>query len=149
MRIALYSEIGRESIRNARDFISEKGFGSSAIDIRRCRKEIIQLAQSDLDMKYIIDTVDFYSLSGCRDMIFHTQEHRFTLIDIKNALNSLDLSFLGFELPVPDMAQRFIKLFPEKQAMTSLDCWHKFELENRESFKGMYVFWAQKNLTGK
>ncbi len=144
MRIALYSEIGRESIKSAQDFISERGFGNSVIDIRRCRKEIIKMAENDPNMKYIIDTVDFYSMSGCRDMIFHTQEHRFTLLEIKNVLNSLNLSFLGFELPAPDIAQRFKNLFSKTQEFRSLDCWHKFELENRESFKGMYVFWVQK-----
>ena len=147
MRIALYSEIGRKSIKKARAYISENGFKNSANDIRRCRKEIIKLAQENYHMKYIIDTVDFYSLSGCRDMIFHTQEHRYTLLEIKKALNTLDLSFLGFELPSPDIAQRFHKLFPEEHALRSLDCWHNFELKNPESFKGMYVFWAQKNLT--
>jgi 2-polyprenyl-3-methyl-5-hydroxy-6-metoxy-1,4-benzoquinol methylase/Tfp pilus assembly protein PilF len=147
MRIALYSEIGRKSIKKARAYISEKGFGNSADDIRRCRKKIIQMAQKDSNMKYIIDTVDFYSLSGCKDMIFHTKEHRFSLLEIKEALNSLDLSFLGFELPATDIAQRFKKIFPEKHAMRSLDSWHEFELKSPETFKGMYLFWVQKNST--
>jgi tetratricopeptide (TPR) repeat protein len=147
MRIALYSEAGRKSVKKAQAFVSEKDFRSTTVDIRRCRKEIIHMSLTDSNMKDIVDTVDFYSVSGCRDMIFHTQEHRFTLFEIKTALESMDLSFLGFELPSPDIVQRFQKTFPEKKAIKSLDCWHKFELENPELFKGMYVFWAQKSLT--
>jgi 2-polyprenyl-3-methyl-5-hydroxy-6-metoxy-1,4-benzoquinol methylase/tetratricopeptide (TPR) repeat protein len=147
MRIALYSEVGRKDVKKAQAFVSERNFQSSSIDIRRCRKEIINMSLTDSNMKDVVDTVDFYSMSGCRDMIFHTHEHRFTLLEIKKSLELLDLSFLGFELPSPEIIQQFQKIFPESKAIKSLDCWHKFELENPELFKGMYVFWIQKNLT--
>ncbi len=149
MRLGLYSEAGRGSMKKAHAYVAEKGFTASAGDIRRCRRDIIRMAATDPAMKDLVDTVDFYSLSGCRDMIFHAQEHRFTLPEIEKALDGLGLTFLGFELPTTDMARRFREKFPETQAMTSLECWHAFELENPESFRGMYMFWVQKNQTGR
>ena len=41
---------------------------------------------------------DFYSTSECRDLLFHVQEHRMTLPQIKAFLAAQDLQFLGFEI---------------------------------------------------
>ena len=41
MAVALYSEIARADIVKARAFIAERGYGSSADDIRRCRQDLI------------------------------------------------------------------------------------------------------------
>ena len=35
-------------------------------------------------------------------------------------------------------------MFPEAEAVTSLDRWQQFEQENPASFVGMYQFWVQK-----
>ena len=50
---------------------------------------------------------DFYSLSGCRDLLFHVQEHRFTLPQLAVLLAGLGLSFLGFELSDTAIAARY------------------------------------------
>ena len=47
--------------------------------------------------KQIINYDDFYSLSELRDLLFHVQEHRFTIPLIKDHLNKLGLKFCGFE----------------------------------------------------
>ena len=47
--------------------------------------------------KKISNSGDFYSLSTLRDLIFHVQEHRFTLPQIKICLDELGLKFCGFE----------------------------------------------------
>ena len=41
---------------------------------------------------------DFFSTSECRDLLFHCQEHRFTLPQISAFLAESGLAFLGFEL---------------------------------------------------
>jgi hypothetical protein len=87
---------------------------------------------------------DFFTLSECRDLLFHVQEHRFTLLQIKEALNDLGLKFLGFELGKSWVRNEFSKLYPEKDALVSLPLWHQFELKNPNTFRGMYQFWVQK-----
>jgi 2-polyprenyl-3-methyl-5-hydroxy-6-metoxy-1,4-benzoquinol methylase len=74
MKIALYSEIARVDIVAARTAIAERGYAATPQDIRRYREE---LAEPDL-LKFS-RMGDFYSVSECRDLLFHVLEHRFTL----------------------------------------------------------------------
>src|SRR5260370_22710707 len=46
MRLGLYSRRGPQDITAARAFIAERGYGSSAKDIRRCREELTRLRLS-------------------------------------------------------------------------------------------------------
>jgi hypothetical protein len=145
MKIGLYSEIARQSIANARREIAKKEYTSSPDDIRRYRENIMNMdAKSDPETSRFKNYIDFYTLSECRDLLFHVQEHRFTLLQIKEALNDLDLKFLGFELQQSWIRNQFSKLYPEKDAAVSLLLWHQFELKNPETFNGMYQFWVQK-----
>lgn len=41
---------------------------------------------------------DFWILSECRDLIFHVEEHRFTLLGIGAMLEACRLGLLGLEL---------------------------------------------------
>ncbi|MDX1486831.1 MAG: hypothetical protein R3268_01425, partial [Acidiferrobacterales bacterium] len=82
--------------------------------------------------------------SACRDLLFHVCEHRFSLRDIRNALKSLDLEFVGFELPHPLYRTRYREFNPDDAAMTDLEGWSRFEASNPEVFAAMYVFWCHK-----
>ena len=145
MNIGLYSEIARQSIANARREIAKKEYTSSPDDIRRYREELTNKdLNTDSKTSRFMDLLNFYSLSECRDLLFHVQEHRFTLPQIEEALNDLGLKFLGFELPESWVRNEFSKLYPEKDALVSLLLWHQFELKNPNTFRGMYQFWAQK-----
>ena len=86
---------------------------------------------------------DFYTLSDCRDLLFHVQEHRLTLPMIKAALQKLDLDFLGFEMDEGVFAH-FRDRFPEAKTLDDLDLWQVFETENPDTFTAMYQFWTQK-----
>ena len=94
-------------------------------------------------MKKVLNSPDFYSLSGCRDLLFHVREHLFTLPQIKVILDDLNLRFLGFELN-RNVLKDFISFHPEENAIQSLSLWHQFELKNPSTFRGMYQLWVQK-----
>ena len=89
---------------------------------------------------------DFFSLSDCRDLLFHVQEHRFTLPQIGAALQALKLEFLGFKLEDRGALRNFTKSHLGKRALTSLDLWHEFELENPDTFRDMYQFWYKNDV---
>ena len=145
MKIGLYSNIARQHIMEARRQIARKKYTTSTRDIRRYREEILNMdRQSDLEITKVLDSSDFYSLSACRDLLFHVQEHQFTLPQIEKALNDLGLEFLGFELKQSNVRSKFSKLYPEKDALSSLKLWHQFELKNPNTFRGMYQLWVQK-----
>ena len=88
--------------------------------------------------------IDFYSLSEFRDLLFHVQEHRFTIPEIKKCMKKFNLSFLGFE--DKKIRHKFASEKFDNMDMTDLDKWSEFENSNPDSFRGMYQFWCQKNV---
>jgi SAM-dependent methyltransferase len=143
MRIGLYSEAARRDIVAVRAFIAERGYRPAVEDIRKCRQDIFR----DFDKrrwKSVIEVADFYSMSGCRDLLFNVMEHRFTIPRIKAFLDEQRLSFLGFELEPPAF-EKFQTQFPGDAALTDLDSWHAFEAGNPQTFRSMYVFTARKD----
>ena len=145
MKIGLYSEIARQHIISGRRLIAEQGYTASPEDIRRCRQDIIAQAEAgNRKMMKICNSRDFFSLSGCRDLLFHVQEHHFTLPQIQAALEALKLKFLGFEFREQTVLRKFRKSHPSTRELTSLSLWHKFELKNPDTFQAMYQFWCKK-----
>ena len=145
MKIGLYSELACQHVVAGRSLIAEKGYTTSAEEIRRCRQDIIAMGEGgNGGMKKICDTFDFFNLSECRDLLFHVQEHRFTLPQIEESLEALQLGFLGFEMR-NQVLKAFGKEYPGKHDPGSLSRWHKFELDNPDTFWGMYQFWCKKN----
>jgi SAM-dependent methyltransferase/tetratricopeptide (TPR) repeat protein len=143
MRIGLYSDLARRFIADARARIAASGYRATADDIRRCRQDIIR--END-HWNLPIDGRDFYSLSGCRDLLFNVMEHRFTIPEIAAFLNDNDLSFLAFEpFDDPTVIEKFHKQFRGTADEANLDQWHRFEVEHPQTFLGMYFFTVRKN----
>jgi 2-polyprenyl-3-methyl-5-hydroxy-6-metoxy-1,4-benzoquinol methylase/tetratricopeptide (TPR) repeat protein len=137
MRVGLYSERGRATIVEARKFIAEDGYAATAAEIRRSRQVLI--ARLPALPRY----PDFFSISGCRDLLFHVQEHRLSIPQIKELLDRERLAFIGFELD-GGTAQAYRARFPHDVAMTNLESWDSFECERPETFAAMYQFWCQR-----
>jgi tetratricopeptide (TPR) repeat protein/2-polyprenyl-3-methyl-5-hydroxy-6-metoxy-1,4-benzoquinol methylase len=145
MKIGLYSSIARRGIRKTRNLIKEMGYTPTPDDIRKCRQYILSMTpDADPEIYNNIYSRDFYSMSECRDLIFHTQESQFTLLEINTALKDLGLQFLGFEHIDSSVTDIFKTLNPEKESMVSLPKWHIFEENNPNTFAGLYEFWVQK-----
>ena len=87
---------------------------------------------------------DFYSLSECRDLCFHVQEHRYTIDTLKDLLDSHSLTFCGFILQ-GQIKKMYQEEYPEDKDMTLFENWAKFEEKYPSTFAGMYQFWAQKS----
>jgi len=137
MRVGLYSELARADVVAGRRFIAERGFDATATDIRRCRQEVLA------SLPVLAKFPDFYSISGCRDLLFHVQEHRFTIPRIKEFLDSEGLAFLGFEFNAGALQDYRMK-YPSARAVTDLESWDAFEREHPNTFVGMYQFWCQR-----
>ena len=137
----MYSEISRKHLASVREFIKKKKFKNSVKDIRDCRNAIINQNEDQLLHK-VLQNNDFYSTSGTRDLIFHVQEHRFTIPEISKILNDLDLEFLGFTNP--SFKKKYSQSFPDDKKNLSLDNWNQFEINNPTAFYGMYQFWVRK-----
>jgi hypothetical protein len=83
-------------------------------------------------------------MSGCRDLLFHVQEHQFTIPQIEKNLLELDLEFLGFEVADQIILRKFRTAYPKYDELACLSLWHRFELANPDTFGGMYQFWCRK-----
>lgn len=142
MLLGLYSEVARRPLIPAQTFIAERGYGSTAQDIRQCRQELME-SYSDTTSGSALKSGDFFSTSACRDLLFHVQEHRMTLTGIDAFLKENDLQFLGFANR-PDVFRAYRKRFPEDPAATNLGNWQMFENDNPETFNNMFQFWIQK-----
>jgi tetratricopeptide (TPR) repeat protein/SAM-dependent methyltransferase len=141
MRVGLYSELARSHLAAARAFIATGRYGQSADDIRRFRQDF--MATEPETAAKIAELRDFFSLSECRDLLFHHQEHRFTLPQISAFLTECGLEFLGFDVE-GSVLQQFRERFPDLSALTDLDLWHLFETEHPHAFIGMYQFFVQR-----
>jgi tetratricopeptide (TPR) repeat protein/2-polyprenyl-3-methyl-5-hydroxy-6-metoxy-1,4-benzoquinol methylase len=139
----LYSEIARRDIVAARDFIAQRGYAANADGIRGCRQELLDFPDGT-PLRNVTHTTEFYNSSECRDLLFHVQEHRTTLPEIKADLARHGLTFVGFEID-SWVRRRYQQRFPADKAMTDLDRWHELETDNPLMFVGMYQFWAQKD----
>ena len=142
MLIGLYSELARQSVVAARRLISDGGYRPIPEDIRRCREEVMA-AEDGSVLKSVIYWNDFFSMSECRDLLFHVQEHHITLREIKLFLAAAGVQFGGFMLDAVTV-QRFATRFPEPAAMTNLDYWQAFEIQAPGTFAAMYQFWVHK-----
>jgi hypothetical protein len=79
-----------------------------------------------------------------KDLMFHVQEHRFTLPQISKILLDSNLEFLGFTDSF--IKNKYSKIFPSDKKNISLIQWNKFEKSYPETFIGMYNFWLRKKV---
>ena len=143
MRIGLYSQIARQPINAARELIAEKQLPPTPEGIRQFRRLLKSLDESH-PARSIIESPDFYTLSECRDLVFHVCEHQYTLPEIKETLDKLELEFIGFEFPEFRTLREFKSTFPDQYSEKNLDHWNEFEQNNPDSFASQYVFWVIK-----
>jgi tetratricopeptide (TPR) repeat protein/SAM-dependent methyltransferase len=140
MKIGLYSELARHPIVEIRKEIAALSLGTSEADIRKFRQSLAE--SHDENHQRLTTSSDFFSLSSVRDLIFHVQEHRFTLLQIKNCLDELGLNFCGIE--DKDIILNFRELHGKEADIYDLELWHQYEKSYPETFAGMYQFWCQK-----
>ncbi len=140
MLIGLYSEKARQHIKEIKNKINKIKLQSNYKNIIKFRKDLIE--NNDNHLNYIKSSPDFYTVSGVRDLLFHVQEHRFTISIIKEYLDKLGLIFLGFEDQL--VKEKFKEIYSNKIDLYNLDKWEEYEKNNPRTFAGMYQFWCKK-----
>ena len=141
MLLGLYSVSARRNVARLREFVAGRGYGSTAGEIRRCRQELMDMDGGGRSVHSAPS--DMFSISGCRDLLFHVQEKCLTLAEIELFLRENNLTFIGFEI-ASDVLHAYRSRFPDDRAATDLARWQAFEDENPDTFAGMYQFWTQK-----
>ena len=140
MLVGLYSERARQHIKEIKNKINELKLKSNYDNIIKFRKDLIE--NNDDHWNYIKSSPDFYTVSGVRDLLFHVQEHRFTISKIKEYLDKLGLIFLGFEDQL--VKENFKEIYSNEIDLYNLDKWEEYEKNSPRIFAGMYQFWCKK-----
>ena len=140
MKIALQSELARQHIVEVRKKITLLRVGTSKAEIREFRRSLAE--SNEESHQRLTKSNDFFNLSTLRDLIFHVQEHRFTLLQIKNCLDELGLKFCGFENK--DTISNFRVSHGRDADIYDLAQWHQYEESHPHAFAEMYQFWCQK-----
>lgn len=146
MKVGLYSTRARTIVHQLRAIIAEQGLEASAHDIRRFRRSILREAGAP-ELAPLLQSIDFYSMSGVRDLLFHVQEHTFTPAELANMIDALPLQFLGFVLPA-SARRSYQHFFPDDPLLNQLDNWELLERDNPTLFGGMYQLYLQRTDTG-
>ena len=127
-------------ITEARTEIMRLGIGDSAAEIKAYRQTLLR--SKNQGQLQLTNFPDFYSLSELRDLIFHVQEHLFTITSIGCLLDELGLRFCGFDNK--NLVSDFERFYGEEADKYDLAAWQNFENANPDTFVGMYQFWCQK-----
>ena len=137
--VGLYSRQARAGIRVAQADVRRAGWQPTPAGIRQARAYIMELPREHPG-RDCTRLGDFYSLSGCRDMLFHVREHNFTLPELAAALDAVGLEFCGFQ--TDDNTRRLYRtLFGSRQHLTY---WDTLERLYPHTFLGMYQFWCRR-----
>lgn len=143
MRISLYSKLARQNLARDRQRIeATDGVVNDADRLRAYRAAVMRNNLNDPDA-LAYNSYDYFTLSTFRDLMFHVQEHQFTVKEIAQALSDLHLEFRGFELPQP-IVTAFKQRFPDAASLRDLEAWDAFEQSEPATFTNMYRFWCRK-----
>jgi ubiquinone/menaquinone biosynthesis C-methylase UbiE len=141
IKLGLYSERGRSTIVKCHKKIKEMGLGNTVEDIKAFRNYIFS-DDANEELKEITRWTSFFSLSECRDLLFHVQEHRFTPLTLSELLEKSSMRFLGFKLRDPKLQKAYSLKYPDDIMRTNLNNWDDFENEHPETFSLMYFLWC-------
>ena len=148
LKLGLYSKRARASVNVAREIIRQRQLPATASAIREFR-QYVYTAERDSPLKSLLRWRDFYSMSDCRDFLFHVQEHQFDLPQISAMLRDHGLTVLGMSKQLPRHAvAAYRQTFPHDETMADLQKWDAVETRYPETFLGMYQIWCRKPAIG-
>lgn len=141
--VGLYSEIGRHAVVEARAHIVRAGYRDDPDGIRALRRSLmLDGAPPALD-GVMSPASDFWTLSDCRDLLFHVNEHRFTLPQIGEMMSTAGLEFLGVQFGHAADRTRYLAQNARSGALRDLQALHRHEREHPEVFGDTYRLWAR------
>ena len=140
MSIGLYSKAARAGLEPMQEVFKREGLTPDRKNVRDFRYRILK---GELGT-YTIHSLDFYSTSGCRDLLFHFMEHKYTPLQLDGMMKELNLKFIGFTLRDARISNLYRKHFPQDGDMTDLSLWEEFEKMYPDIFAKMFQFWCQK-----
>lgn len=141
LKIALYSRAARCCIEELREQLADH-LPETAHDMRLVREALLNGSLGN-EWNTVISSPDFYSLSACRDLLFHQQEHTYDCDDLQQLINNEGLEFIGM-IPQGESEKLAQQLFNKPGHQLTLSEWGEVEKEKPDLFAGMYQFYVRK-----
>ena len=139
--LGLYSRKAREKLNPVREFIKKEvgNFGPESKYLRE--KLIFDAVRGNRQAQDMFEcSRDIFNMSGYRDLLFHTQESEYNLLEISKLLEDCGLRFLN----MADGTVRHTHLLKKEELPRNLAEWAEFEIRYPDAFIGMYQFLVQK-----
>jgi ubiquinone/menaquinone biosynthesis C-methylase UbiE len=142
--LGLYSTIARQPVISVRKLVADLAVPSSPAGIRDLRRTIM-MGEADPELSILASPAsDFWTMSECRDLMFHVEEHQFTLLQIGEMFDATGLEFVGLQIPYAPDLTLFRQENESPSQLRSLTAWHRFEERHPQSFGGTYQLWVRK-----
>jgi SAM-dependent methyltransferase len=142
IRVAVYSRAARAVVALAHDLIAERGWRPDLDGIRALRAHILALPTTD-PLAMLRHSDDFYSASGCRDLLFHEQETLFDLPGLLAMVRDQGLDPVALDIDT-SAARLYANAFQANPDRAAFDRWHVLEQRHAGLFAGMYHLWCRK-----
>lgn len=142
LRLALYSRRARSEVDAASAFAKDLGIDGSPSSMREFRQKVYGLPP-DQAVSKVVETRDFFSMSGLHDYVFNVHEQAYTPLELKSFLDQAQLEFLGFDLPTMDVDLDYRKVNSADRFLTDLEAWDRFEADYPDTFAAMFQFWCR------
>lgn len=140
--LGVYSATARSSIIAGRKLIAQHGLAPTAVGIREFRKRVMQSIGHPGDqarkLRPLAHFIDFYSISMCRDLAFHVQEHQFRPKEILTLALGAGLTLLGFGIVDAKAARLYAARNPADRYVRDVAKITAFEREFPQTFAAMY-----------
>ena len=127
IRLAFYSASGRAPVVACIALREQLDLPSTPEGIERLREAIYQLPPEH-STRALLGWRDFYMLSECRDLAFHAQEHRYTLVQIGELLQAGGFKFTEM-LAAPEAANQYQRALPNADC-ADMAAWATFESDH-------------------
>jgi len=133
MKLGMYSRKAREDVETVRNIIREIKCEDELSPLE-CREYLMNQVRNKIP-KSVLNTKDFYSVSGYENLLFNNVEHLYSIKEVFELLKELSLDFIGFDSNFKP---------PKKTEKSSIvEDWIQMEEINPLLFAGMYQPWAK------
>lgn len=142
MHVGVYSKIARLLVSHLRASSQREGIGTTPAEVRRFRTRLLAEREWASLLPLLVRINDFFSLSMVRDLLFHVQEHQYTVDEIEGIARGLGLELVGVNLPRALRERAGVKP-SDGSAIETFAQWRACERAYVGSMR-MFQFWLQK-----
>merc|ERR1712196_766006 len=144
MKIGVYSASVQAPLYAGQDAIREfRGDDDVPKSIRKLRETLMRDCPPSLSVvKGFAEKFprDFSSTIGCRDLLMHVRECGMTLPQLEEAMDELNLHFVGFD-SLPAHVTSAFREQHGNESICNMRKWHEFD-ESHPNTLTWYLFWC-------